>query len=82
MHARRAVCYVRGGLRMREWATRKLRYGDLTALETVRKGVKHIDEDRIDRLAKRGFITKKGNGKIVVTIPGHIALLVRSLTPR
>ncbi len=67
---------------MREWATRKLRYGDLTALEAVRKGVEHIDENRIDRLAKRRFIAKRGDGKVVVTIPGHVALLVRSLTPR
>ena len=67
---------------MREWATRKLRYGDLTALGTVRKGVEGVPEDRLCRLAKRGFVARKGNGKFVVTIPGRLALLVRSLTPR
>jgi hypothetical protein len=69
-------------LHMREWATRKLRYGDLTALGTVRKGVDGVPEDRLGRLAKRGFVAKKGNGKFVVTFPGRLALLVRSLTPR
>ncbi|HVZ52626.1 MAG TPA: hypothetical protein VG986_11710 [Pseudolabrys sp.] len=67
---------------MREWATRKLRHGDLTALGTVRRGVEGVQEDRLGRLERRGFVAKKGNGKFVVTIPGRLALLVRSLTPR
>lgn len=67
---------------MREWATRKLRHGDLTALGTIRKGREGVADDRLCRLAKRGFVAKKDDGKVVVTIPGHIALLVRSLTPR
>jgi len=66
---------------MREWATRKLRQGDLTALVTIRRGREGVEDDRLCRLAKRGFIAKRNNGKVVVTIPGHIALLVRSLTP-
>lgn len=67
---------------MREWATRKLRYGDLTALSVARKGSGRIEADRLERLANRGFIVKKNNGKIVVTIPGRVALLVRGLMPR
>ena len=67
---------------MREWATRRLRYGDLTALGTVGKGFGKIDEDRLKRLEKRGFIAKKADGKIAVTIPGRVALLVRRVTPR
>lgn len=67
---------------MREWATRKLRQGDLTALGAIRRGIEVVPDDRYCRLAKRGFVVKKGDGKVVVTIPGHIALLVRSLTPR
>ena len=67
---------------MREWATRKLRYGDLTALGTIRRGGEHVPEDRLCRLSKRGFITKRGNGKVVVTIPGRLALLVKILAPR
>ena len=67
---------------MREWATRKLRHGDLTALGTVKRGANGVPEDRLGRLERRGFVAKKGNGRIVVTLPGHIALLVRTLTPR
>ena len=67
---------------MREWATRKLRYGDLTALGTVKRGVDGVPEERLGRLERRGFIAKRGNGRIVVTLPGRIALLVRSLMPR
>lgn len=67
---------------MRKWATRKLRYGDMTALKAVRTGLRNIEEDRVERLAKRGFIAKNGEGKVVVTILGRIALLFRGLTPR
>jgi len=67
---------------MRDWATRRLRYGDLTALGTVRKGTASIPQERLERLTKRGFVARKADGKLVVTIPGRLALLVRSLTPR
>lgn len=71
-----------GELSMREWATRKLRYGDLTALGTLKKGTGTLPHDRLERLSKRGFIARNGAGKITVTIPGRIALLVRRLAPR
>lgn len=67
---------------MQQWATRKLRPGDLTALGTLRKGSGSVPDDRLYRLGKRGFVARDDAGRITVTLPGRIALLVRRLSAR
>jgi uncharacterized protein YpbB len=59
------------------WVTRNLHRGDLHALEVVANGVGSApDEDQIERLSKRGFVTQKAN-KVTVTAKGRLALVIR-----
>jgi hypothetical protein len=69
-------------MRVREWATHKLRPGDLTALAALAGGSKDVDEDRIKRLHKRRFIIERGAGAVAVTLRGRVALMIRRVTPR
>ena len=61
---------------VKEWATRGLRAGDLTALAAIGKGAK-IDSDRIERLVRRGFLRERGDGAFAVTVFGRVALAIR-----
>jgi hypothetical protein len=65
----------------RAWTTRKLHSGDLAALSAIAKGGR-ADEDRIDRLTRRGFVAQRRDGRTFVTARGRVALAIRRLTPR
>lgn len=65
---------------IRRWLTKNLRPGDLTALSDIART--HWDApqaERVERLNRRGFVTKKAD-KPVVTLLGRAALLVRQVT--
>lgn len=63
---------------IKEWVTRNLRSGDLTALSAVAHGCATKDDERIRRLLQRGYVAGK-NGKFVITPRGRLALLIRRL---
>ena len=57
--------------------TRNLHHGDLHALEAIATSVGSApDEDQIERLSKRGFVTQKANN-VRVTAKGRLALVIR-----
>ena len=66
---------------LRGWATRQLHIGDLTALFATAEG-RLADDDRIKRLARRGFVTAKSNGRPLITTRGRVALAIKRLIPR
>ncbi len=66
---------------IRDWATRKLHTGDLTALAAVADGLA-VDEVRLKRLQRRGFLSQLDDGRVVVTARGRVALMIKRLTPR
>lgn len=68
-------------MNVREWATRKLRQGDLTALAALASGSQDVGEDRVKRLHKRGFVVER-NDSVSVTTRGRVALMIRRLKPR
>jgi len=68
-------------LRIRRWSTRKLRSGDLTALAAIADGSAAVAEC-VDRLARRRFVAKKPDGRIVVTLRGHMALVIKRARSR
>jgi hypothetical protein len=61
------------------WARKDLKRGDLSTLSELAKGTKWgtPDSDRIERLDRRGFIVKRANDKLAVTLRGHTALWFR-----
>lgn len=63
----------------REWATRKLHAGDLTALAAISGGL-NVDETRLKRLQRRGFLSPRHDGRVAVTVRGHMALAIKRLT--
>jgi len=63
----------------REWSTRKLQSGDLTALSAIAGGASRPDEDRVKRLFRRGFVAQRRAGSYGVTARGRVALLIRRL---
>jgi oxalate decarboxylase/phosphoglucose isomerase-like protein (cupin superfamily) len=65
---------------LRKWATKSLRPGDLAALAEITRGHWNPpEEQRVGRLSRRGFLKKKQN-RLVATLHGRAALLVRRLT--
>jgi hypothetical protein len=64
---------------IRQWTTRKLRHGDLTALHDIAAGTRP-NESRIKRLRRRGFVAQRKSGRVAVTARGRFALLVRRLS--
>jgi hypothetical protein len=65
----------------REWATRGLRQGDLTALAAIARGKRAQEQKRRKRLAQRGFITSRAADSLPsVTLRGRLALFMRTLT--
>jgi hypothetical protein len=60
---------------IKEWATRGLRAGDLTALAAIGKGAK-ADSDRIARLVRRGFLAERGDDAFAITVLGRVALAI------
>jgi hypothetical protein len=64
------------------WARRDLKRGDLSTLSELAKGTEWgmPDSDRIERLDRRGFIAKRANDKLAVTLKGRTALWVRRLS--
>ncbi|HTO60979.1 MAG TPA: hypothetical protein VMM15_06965 [Bradyrhizobium sp.] len=67
-------------LGLREWSTRKLQSGDLTALSAIAGGAARTDEDRLKRLSRRGFVAERRSGSYAVTARGRVALLIRKLS--
>ena len=67
---------------LREWATRKLRSGDLTALSAIARGGARADDERIDRLMRRGFLAQRRDGHRVVTARGRVALAIKHFSAR
>jgi hypothetical protein len=68
---------------VRDWTTRGLRRGDLTALAAIARGRRPSEQNRRERLARRGFIdTASDDGPSFVTLRGRVALLLRKMTRR
>jgi hypothetical protein len=67
---------------LRWWARKDLRRGDLTTLSEVAKGTTwgKPDPDRLERLDRRGFLAKRANDELAVTLKGRTALWVRRLS--
>jgi hypothetical protein len=65
-----------------QWARKELQRGDLSTLSELAKGSgwDTPNPDRIQRLDVRGFVAKKANNNLAVTIKGHAALWVRWLS--
>jgi hypothetical protein len=61
---------------VREWATRNLHSGDLSALSAIAGGFK-AEKARLQRLSRRGFVAERDNGRVTVTPRGRVALIVR-----
>jgi hypothetical protein len=61
------------------WARKGLQRGDLSTLSELAKRAEwgRPDPDRIERLARRGFIAKRANDNLAVTVKGHTALWLR-----
>jgi hypothetical protein len=64
------------------WARKDLQRGDLSTLSELAKRTEwgRPDPDRIERLDRRGFLAKRANDKLAVTLKGHTALWVRRLS--
>jgi hypothetical protein len=64
---------------LNRWARKELRRGDLGTLAELANGRGWGDPnpDRIERLSGRGFVAKKTNEKLAVTLKGRAALWVR-----
>jgi hypothetical protein len=61
------------------WARKDLQRGDLSILSELAKGGAWGEPNpaRIERLDQRGFVAKKENDKLAVTLKGRAALWVR-----
>ena len=68
------------GVRIRDWATRDLRSGDLSALATIAQGGSERDQERIRRLTQRGFLASKVDGTLAITPFGRLALFIRQFS--
>jgi hypothetical protein len=62
--------------------TLDLRLGDLTALAAIAKGWDEPTDSRITRLKRRQFVSAGRDGRVRVTLRGHMALVVRRITKR
>ncbi len=64
---------------LKSWARKKLLRGDLSELSELAKGSGWGDPNpsRIQRLSYRGFVAKKADDKLMVTLKGHAALWIR-----
>lgn len=67
-------------VRLKTWATHKLKTGDLTALASMANGRGQFEPQRVRRLLDRGFVSDNGNGNVAVTARGRIALAIKRLT--
>lgn len=64
---------------IRSWTTKSLRPGDLTALAAIsQRRWSDPEEDRLKRLARRGFVKVRAE-RPVITVVGRGALLLRKL---
>lgn len=61
----------------KRWATRKLRSGDLTALNEIAVRGEKPRDVCIQRLSERRFIAVRPGGKVAVTLRGRAALMIR-----
>jgi hypothetical protein len=66
-------------MKFSDWARKELERGDLSTLSELAKGTAWGDPNpgRIERLNHRGFVAKKENQKLQVTLKGRLALWVR-----
>jgi len=63
---------------LRQWATRKLQRGDLAALLKVSRNLStRMEVDQLMRLSRRGFIRKRADNNLQVTLKGRAALRIR-----
>jgi len=67
-------------MNVRKWVTRRLRYGDLRALEAIASGTKAPNRDQVKRLIRRRFVVARGHRAFYVTMRGRVALMIRSFT--
>jgi hypothetical protein len=61
-----------------QWARKDLKRGDLSALLELTKDGRWNDPNpvRLQRLDKRGFVKKREDDKLRVTMKGRVALLL------
>jgi len=63
---------------MKRWTTAKLRQGDLTALARIADRQSfNLEQSQIKRLSERGFLRRKRDNDLAVTLRGRVALLIR-----
>jgi hypothetical protein len=65
-----------------QWARKELERGDLNVLSELAKGWNTPSPGRLARLDRRGFVTRRENEKMSVTLKGRLALWVRWLSPK
>jgi hypothetical protein len=60
------------------WARKGLQHGDLTALSELSDHARWNDPNpaRVERLTRRGFVAKRTDNKLRVTVKGRAALLL------
>jgi hypothetical protein len=60
------------------WARKGLQHGDLTALSELSDSARWNDPNpsRVERLTHRGFVAKRADNKLHVTVKGRAALLL------
>ena len=60
------------------WITKELHRGDLSALSNLAKGrPERPTPGQIARLSARGFLKKKVNDVLKITVKGHVTLWIR-----
>jgi hypothetical protein len=64
-------------MKFSDWARKELERGDLSTLSELAKGWGDPNPAQIERLNRRGFVAKKENQKLQVTLKGRLALWVR-----
>ena len=64
-------------MKFSDWARKELERGDLSTLSELAKGWGDPNPGRVERLNRRGFVAKKENQKLQVTLKGRLALWVR-----
>jgi hypothetical protein len=64
------------------WVTFALRHGDLTELAEIARGWYEPNESQMTRLKRRQFVSVGRDGRVRVTLRGHMALMVRRATER
>ena len=65
-----------------QWARKELERGDLNVVSELAKGWNTPSPGRLARLGHRGFVIRRENEKLSVSLKGRLALWVRRLSAK